>query len=586
MNKITLLLLLLVGSLSTMVQGQIKHVYDQNQTWTYSEVMTHYRALAGDSEWAQLKSLGRSDAGLPIYIFVIDKSGEFNAEEAHANGKAIVFINNAIHPGEPCGVDASLKYAEELLVNPSEETSKMLDNVVVCIVPMYNVGGALNRGCCSRANQNGPEMHGFRGNAQNLDLNRDFIKADSHNARTFFKTYQMWDPDVFVDTHASNGADYQYTMTLIATQRNKLVPELAGYMDDVMVPHLYEKMDEVGYEMVPYVHSRGRTPDAKGIMDYLETPRYSTGYSTLFNAIGFVTETHMWKPYNERVLSTYEFLKILTKFSSENAGEIRDMRDQGQSRITEQEYFDVRWELDTTQFKEIQFKGYEGKYKTSAVTGLERLYYDRKSKFKKKIAYYNTYKPTKSIKKPIAYIIPQAYTEVIKRLELNGVKLQALTEDVDVELDMYYVEDFETNDRPYENHYLHTDVKLRTETQTVHFRKGDLVIYMNQSSNRYIVETLEPEATDSYFMWNFFDGILQQKEWFSDYIFEDKAEEILAANPELQKGLDEMKKDPRFANNHWALLYYVYQNSEYYEPTHMRYPIGRLVQETKLPVKR
>jgi len=447
---------------------------------------------------------------------------------------------------------------------------------------MYNVGGAMNRGCCSRANQNGPEMYGFRGNARNLDLNRDFIKADSKNVRSFYKAFQKWQPDFFVDTHASNGADYQYTMTLIATQRNKIHPNLGGYMDSKLVPYLYSDMKQRGYEMSPYVHQLGTTPDEKGIKDYLETPRYSTGYAALFNCMGFVTETHMWKPYPERVKSTYEFLISLLTYANAYNMELAELKDEIRGAQSNQENYPLNWVLDTTTFQTIKFKGYKSKTKKSNITGLDRLYYDRGAPYTKSIPYYNTYRPVDVVKAPKAYIIPQAYSDVVQLLQINGIQTYSLKEDVTVNVESYYIADMETRTSPYEGHYLHYNTQVQTVEQEISYRKGDVIVYVDQPFNRFIVETLEPAAADSYFNWNFFDNVLQQKEWFSDYIFEDLAEEVLEENPDLKAGLEELKKDPETAKNHWALLYYVYKNSKYYEPTHMRYPIGRFMENRAL----
>lgn len=556
-------------------------LYEQNQTLTHDEVIEIYERLAEKSPYARLIEYGTTDAGRPLHLFVIDKSQSFDPGLLQKE-KTIILVNNAIHPGEPCGVDASVKLAEEVLL--TENGMENMDNVVMAIIPMYNIGGALNRGCCSRVNQNGPEMHGFRGNTKNLDLNRDFIKCDSENAKSFTEIYQIWMPDIFIDTHASNGADYQYTMTLINTQRNKLNPTLAHYLNKTMLPWLYEDMEKRGWGMAPYVHTIDRTPD-NGIMDYLETPRYSTGYSTLYNAFGFVTETHMWKPYKDRVISTYEFLQSMIQFAEDNHRTIKIFRNKAMLQTQNQRRFDIAWELDTTKHTELVFKGYEAKTKKSNVTGGDRLYYDRNEPWARVIPYYNTYKATKKVMAPKFYIIPQGYTDVIERMRLNNITMQRLAKDVELEVELYRIDSFDTNKRPYESHYNHSNTYAHAEKAMVTYRKGDYVIAVNQVANRYIVETLEPEAMDSYFNWNFFDGILMQKEWFSAYIFEDLAEEILKENPALAAEVEELKKQDQYQQNPWLILYHIYKNSRYFEPTLMRYPVGRVMEATELPVE-
>ena len=280
-----------------------------NVTPTWRETIDEFQSMSADSEFAALIEVGSSDVGRPIHAFVLSNHARdlksFNDlrklyRERSADGaKACLLINNAIHPGEPCGVNASIAWARERL-NDFRGLRDLLTTMDVVIVPMYNVGGALNRNCCTRTNQEGPEEYGFRGNARNLDLNRDFIKMDSQNSRSFVSLYQAIKPDVFIDTHTSNGADYTYTMTLITTQVDKAGPVLGPYLKEVMEPHIFETMKQRGETIVPYVNTRKQTPES-GIIGFLESPRYSTGYTTLFGTLGFTAEAHMLKPFPKRV---------------------------------------------------------------------------------------------------------------------------------------------------------------------------------------------------------------------------------------------------------------------------------------------
>lgn len=545
--------------------------YKQNKTLDYDNLIKHYQELDRKYIETKLIKYGNADIGKPIYAFVIDKSRRFT----HTQDQATILINNAIHPGEPCGVDASLNLAYQLLSDKNYAT--LLENVTIVIIPMYNVGGALNRGCCSRVNQNGPEMYGFRGNAKNLDLNRDFIKNDSKNSKVFAHIFHDFKPQLFVDTHASNGSDYQYTMTLITSQLDKMHSHLSSYIREKMHPYLFSKMEEANYPMVPYVVSKNKHPDS-GIIDYLETPRYSTGYASLFNCISFVTETHMWKPYQDRVESTLSFLKILVEFASNNYKEIIDRVDVADKQTLEQELFALNWELDTTKFDTINFKGYEAVYYNSLLTGLKTYKYDREKPFEKSIHYYNRYNAIDTIQKPKYYIISQAWEDIINRLSNNRVKMIELDKDSIFEVETYYIESFETWKNPYEGHYGHYNTNVRKETQKIQFYEGDILISTNQPGVRFIIETLEPIAVDSYFNWGFFDAIVQQKEYFSAYIFEEKAIEILENDSTLKADFHtKQKSDKEFAKNHYKQLDFIYKRSPYYEKTHNRYPVYRVL---------
>ena len=164
--------------------------------------------------------------------------------------------------------------------------------------------------------------------------------------------------------------------------------------------------------------------------------------------------------------------------------------------------------------------------------------------------------------------------------------MQQLAIDTKLDLDMYYIGDMKTSTRAYEGHYQHSAVNVNTVKQNIQFYEGDYVVYVNQPTNRYIVETLEPQAIDSFFNWNFFDSILGQKEGYSSYVFEDTAADLLKKDPSLKAKLEaEKQKNPELAKSGRMQLDFVYKNSDYFEKTTMRYPIGRLMQNIKLNLK-
>lgn len=563
---ITLLALISISSLLS------QEPYKKNQTYTYDQLHNEYANLVkSHPNSCKLIQFGSSDYGKNIELFLINKDGNF--QEGSFKNKSVLLINNAIHPGEPCGVDACVKLSKELLA----DEANLPQNVVIGIIPMYNVGGAHNRSCCSRANQNGPEEYGFRGNAQNLDLNRDFIKSDSKNTFTFYKIYHFLKPNIFVDTHTSDGADYQHVMTLITSQMDKMNPWMKSYTKAKLNPALFSQMDKEGYPMVPYVHQMKTTPD-DGIKDYLETPRYSTGYTNLFNTISYVTETHMLKPFEERVESTYAFLKIMVDYMETETEQLIALKKKLDYRTGFMEEFVLNWEMDTLNFDTIDFMGYEAEYINSDVTGLPRLHYNREKPWTKGIKYYNRYKGIDTVRAPEYYIIPQAWKSVIVRLQLNDVKIDRLVKDMVVETEVYYIDHYDTRDNPYEGHYLHTHIEVSKKTKQITYHKGDYVVHTTNKNRRFLVETLEPHAPDSYFAWNYFDAILQQKEWFSAYVFEEKAKQILEDNPELKSDFEEKKKmDKDFAGSGFAQLYFIYKRSSNYERTYNMYPITRFM---------
>ena len=579
MRKIFVLWLLSL-SLNTMAQQTPYERSGKTETTTYNEAISYYEVLAKTYPQAKLLTYGSTDFGKPLHLLVLSKDKIFDPVAIRKGNKRILLINNGIHPGEPEGVDASMMLARDLL-----KADKLPKDVVICIIPLYNIDGSFNRTGTSRANQNGPVAYGFRGNSKNLDLNRDFIKTDSKNSAAFQLIFNTWKPEIFVDTHTSNGADYQYVMTLIPTQKDKLNSILSAYLTETLVPDLYKGMEKVGYPMIPYVNSIGETPET-GITGFIESPRYSTGYTTLHNTIGFMPETHMLKSYNLRVDATYKLLQTYVDIVERDAKLIGENKKKADDFVASQEEFPLEWKLNKSVVNDLTFKGFESGQKPSTVSGTDRLFYDRTKPYTKIIKEWNKFEPATTVKKPIAYIIPKAWDKVIALLKLNGVKLEELKADAKIAVESYYIGDFKTATRPYEGHYLHSAVKLASVAQTLQYYAGDYVVYANQSVNRYIVETLEPQATDSFFNWNFFDSILDMKEHYSAYVFEDTATEILKNNPSLKAKLEEKKTaDDAFAKNGAAQLDFVYKNSDYYEKTHNRYPVARLISNVKLDLK-
>ena len=546
----------------------------KNKTPEYSQIINYYEQLDSSYSNAKLLTAGASDFGIPLSLFVITNDADFDFESIHRKNKTVLFINNGIHAGEPCGVDACLQWSKDLL--SKKEYQNLLSNTVVVIVPFYNIGGAFNRSCCSRANQNGPQEYGFRGNAKNLDLNRDLIKCDASNSRSLIEMIQRCKPHVFIDTHISNGADYQYNMTLIATQHNKLNKQLQTLLNTSFLPQLHTAMQGKNNDFCPYVDTYKATPDS-GLVGFLESPRYTTGFTTLHNILGFVTEAHMLKPYPLQVKATYDLLQSFLEVMHKNNSIIISTKNKADADVAQyQKYFPLQWKLDTAQFDMIEFKGFEAGYKKSSISGLNRLYYDRNKPFKKEIRYYNYYTASDSVKKPIAYVIPQAYSHVVQLLQLNGINCAVLQQDSLIETNYYYIENYQTVAKPYEGHYLHNQVVTKSEKSNIQFYKGDYIIYCNQVGNRYIIETLEPTAIDSYFNWNFFDAILQQKEWFSDYVYEEKAEQVLRDMPQLKTALETYVAQNNLQNNHWEQLAWIFKHAPEFEKTAFRYPVFKI----------
>ncbi len=541
---------------------------------TYDQLIAEYKNLENKFPGTcRLLTAGPTDCGKNLNLFVISGDGNFDAQNLKQK-KCIVFINNGIHAGEPDGMEASLRFADSIL--SSGISSEIMKTVVFCIVPVYNIDGALNRSCCSRANQNGPEEYGFRGNSRNLDLNRDFIKADALNTHSLIKLLRDWDPDIFIDTHVSDGADYQYTMTVIPTQHNKANPIIGSYMKNNFTPAIFSGMIKLNNEASPYVetYDASEIPDS-GITDFLETPRFASGYQILFNCISYITEAHMLKPFEQRVQATYDFLNTIATLAAAKAEEIKLTRKKANQYDQKLKNYPFNYELDSTRFEKITFKGYKAIYKQSKVTDRMRLFYDRTQPFTKQVNYYTDFIASDSTIIPTYYLIPQAWKEVIQILSNNQIEMKVLLKDSSISAEYYYIDAYENTEQPYEGHFQHYNTKTRSIKKVSSYLKGDIIVPTSQPGIRFIMEALEPRAHDSFFSWGFFDSILQQKEWFANYVFEELAEEILKNDIVLQRLFDSYKKENP-SSDEFLRLYFIYRHSSYFEPTYHLYPVARI----------
>ena len=543
---------------------------NKNQSTTYEECISFYQLLDANSDKIEMKTMGLTDSGKPLHIIVFSENKNFTFNQ----NKAVLLINNGIHPGEPDGIDATMMLMRDF----ANAKIKVPKNTIVVAIPVYNIDGMLNRNSFSRANQNGPEAYGFRGNGRNYDLNRDFIKSDTRNSRSFQELFHTVNPDVFLDNHVSNGADYQYTFTCIATQHERLGEKLGNFFKNEMYPEMVNDMQKKKIDVIPYVNIHGAKPDL-GYEQFTDTPRYATGYTTLFNTLGFVPETHMLKPYKDRVKTTYEFMVTAINYTDTNWEKIKQVRKANLEDFKSGKQYPLSWAIDSTKVSYMDFKGYEGGYKPSDISGKDRLFYDRNKPFTKKIPFYGNYKPTKFVSIPKYYVVPQSQWQIIELLKLNNIEMTQISQNETFEVEIYKIDTYQTGKNAYEGHYGHYNTTVTKNVEKIEFRAGDYKISTNQFGVKYILETLEPEAVDSYFNWNFFDTILQQKEGYSSYVFEDVAKQILDENPTVKQEFETKKQtDKAFAENGGDQLYWVYKHSKYFEKEFMRYPVYRVLE--------
>jgi hypothetical protein len=565
-------LALIFGAISTLFAQQ---AWLGNTTPTNDELIAHLQDLDRKHKEIMLYNMGPSDYGQAIYLCVINGERDSLKTFEKARNSTTLLINNAIHPGEPDGINACLIWLDQWIRagKPLKSQDGQDDLPVIAFIPAYNVGGMYNRSKTSRANQNGPEAYGFRGSAKNLDLNRDFTKMDAVNTLTFVQIFQALDPDVFIDNHVSNGADYPYTLTYISSMKERLAPSMQALTYESCLPTLKDYCQIGNFELFPYIELKGETPE-DGLIAFNDLPRYAMGYASLFHSLSFTVETHMLKPFPQRVQATLQFMNSTIAYMMGNTTLIEQARKEAKSWSQQQAFFRFNYRLDEQNVDSIRFKGFKAIYPIQPVTGLAQLEYDRSQPYEKFIPYYHHYTPQDSVKVPSYYIVGAQESQIISFLKLNGVQFQTLASFTNKNVYCQVVKNFKAPPLPYEGHFKLSNLELETIEKEILLKPGDILIPIQQDRALFIHSVLQGEAEDSYLSWNFFDSYLQQKEYFSGYVFKKNIAQILEENPVLKGKYEERKTlDVQFAKSEWDQLFFIYQNSPYFEQSFMRLPV-------------
>ena len=547
----------------------------------YAETIEYCRRLDEASPWIRHTNFGKSAQGRDLPLLIASKHGVFTpakAERARREGDVVLLIQAGIHSGEIEGKDAGLMLFRDIAV--TKKFPELLDHVTVLFIPILNVDGHERFGPYNRINQNGPEEMGWRTTANGLNLNRDYLKADSEEIRAWLRLFNEWLPDFFVDSHTTDGADYQYVMTYIIDIFGNMAPTLTDWARDVYVAGMKATMDAAGYPLCPYVYLV-KWPDPKsGIVTWVSTPRFAQGYTSIQNRPGVLAETHMLKEYSERVTGTYEMFKQTIELLGRERKGLRDAIAAADawtaSEKFRQEAFPLRFALDRSESLMIDFKGVAYDTAKSDLTGGTWYQFSGKPETFK-IPYFSKQNVTVTTQLPEAYIIPPEWGSVIDRLAVHGIEFKRLGRPETLEVQSYRFTNPEWQEAPYEGrHPVKFDVESITETRT--YPAGSVVIDMAQRRSQVAAHVLEPTGPDSYVQWGFFDPIFEQKEYTDAYVMERKAREMLEKDAALKKAFeDKQASDPEFAKHPGWIINWFYQHSPYWDDRKDVYPVGRIV---------
>ncbi len=569
----------------------------------YAETMAYLRRVqAAAPGQVSIQPFGLTGEGRELDIVVASKDGVFDPARLHAIKRPIVLVQNSIHAGEMDGKDACLALLRDMVITKSQ--ASLLDRAVFVFIPMYNADGHERRSPFNRINQDGPDEMGWRGNGTNLNLNRDYLKAQTPETRAFMKMFHQWLPDFFVDDHVTDGSDYQYDVTFTIDDGPNVHGPMARWIDQTVTPELKQRVDATGHLASPtYITLVDDADPSRGLGFNDDPPRFSTGYMVLENRPGMLVEMHMLKDYRTRVTGNYQILRALLqvvnreadKLITLNADADAEARRLGAHPLGNQQFpLRVGWNGETTPFL---FRGYMYTRQLSEVSGTMWVAYTHEP-WNVSLPMASGFKVTASVVPPAAYIVPRQWTQVIDVLSAHQVEVQRTTAPWTGTVERYHCSGMQWQRFPFEGrhplfagegagkepgHFGHCDLV----TESVTYPAGSVVVPLNQRLSKVAIQWLEPQAPDSALAWGFFDSIFEQREYGEAYVLEKLSRTMMEKDPKLKAEFErKIESDPKFAADPRARLEFFYDRSPWFDANRVGlYPVGRLTKLEGVPVQ-
>jgi murein tripeptide amidase MpaA len=561
---------------------------DYRETPRYAETVEYCKRLAEASPLIQYSSFGLSGEGRELPL-LIGSEGAFTPEAAKAAGKPIILIQACIHAGEPDGKDAGLALLRDIAITRTRPD--LLKNVVVLFLPIYNADGHERFGPYNRINQNGPAEMGWRTTTAYLNLNRDYMKADAPETRAWLSLWNRWKPDLFIDCHVTDGADYRYNITYHHEHHAGIPGSVLAWEEDVFDRIVPPQMEAEGNVVSWYLEFRDNRDFTQGIVDFSGSPRFSTGYTPLRNRPGILIETHMLKEYQPRVRGTYDLLRFTLEEVNRNPAALLEVGRKADEEIAgagaeydESRGYPLTFEL-TDNVVPYHLKALESHTELSEVSGAQRVIFGTEP-VDITVPMYKDFKPRVSIVPPLYYIVPPQWKAVIEVLKAHGLSLQRTETAATLEIESYKFTDVRMPGATFEGRTMPVFSTELIRQERV-FPAGSIVVSLAQPGAPVAMQLLEPQAHDSFVSWGFFNAIFEQKEYSEDYVSEKLAREMMAGNAELSAEFGRrLASDTDFAASPRARLQFFYERSPYWDPELNLYPVGRVTKplEVRLAV--
>ena len=547
-------------------------------TPSYADTLAYLHRLADAAPGTlRVETFGTTPEGRPMTVVVAAKDGDLTPERARAAGKPVVLLQAGIHPGEIEGKDAGLMLLRDFAV--TGRLPHLLDHAVLVFIPVYSVDGHENSGPYFRINQNGPEEMGFRGQSQYLNLNRDYVKAEAPETRAWLALWNTWHPDLLVDIHTTDGADYQYDLTWYAEDAHKLPPSIAAWQQAAYDGDVMPRYEKLGHLASAYLEFKDGRDITKGIANFGSGPRFSTGYAAIRNRAGLLIETHMLKPYEVRVRGTYDVVRSVMAHVNADPASLRRASTDADAWAASQagKSLPVTFKEDPVP-KPVTLKGFAFTQTKSDISGDTWVRYDPKVKKDYAIQSWIGLLPDVSAPIPSAWAIPAQWTTLIDRLDAHGIPYTRTKAAARVTVTHDVLTHPQWAEKPFEGHHLLKDVDVASSTEDVELPAGTVIVRADNADAMVALNLLDARAPDSLLRWGYLDAIFEPKEYGEPRVVEALARKMIAEHPALKDEFDaRLKSDPAFAASPRARLAFFFERSPWYTAQKVGdYPVMRL----------
>lgn len=533
-------------------------------TPTYDETMAWYTKLCEESDILSMITVGQSANGRNINMIVASLDDNIAAASLRTSSKPLLLVQAGIHAGEIDGNTAGMMLLRDIAFGKKRE---LLNNVNLLFIPILNVDGHERASPYNRPNQRGPENMGWRTNARNLNLNRDYAKLDTEELRAVVQLMNDYNPSFYVDLHVTDGADYQYDITYGGGDYS---PAIREWLTQAFRPAIDKRLKAYGHIPGPLIFAANDRDFTQGKSDWPYMPRFSTSYGDIRRIPSVLVENHSLKPFRQRVLGTYVFLETLLQITGNEHVALKKAIHA--DAVLRNEHVVLTW-MKADKPEMVEFLGIESTLKPSAVTSSDYVEWTGKT-ITQTIPYMKINKPGVTVNRPKAYWVPATYRDVIERLKMHGLQMEMISEQKTLEVEMYRLQNPTFSSEPFEGHFMVT-AGITIEKHTETFYPGSVRISTDQTLGDLLVYLLEPQSPDSFIAWGFFQEIFSRTEYIEEYAIEPLARQMLAKDEKLKKEFELKKQQERgFSDDKAAVYKWFYERSHYYDNRYLLYPIG------------